>query len=37
MLLYIGQVPQGSRGFSDDLEGACGCQSKEGLQSFVGL
>jgi hypothetical protein len=32
---YVGQVSLGSPGFSADLEGACGCQSKEGLQFFL--
>jgi hypothetical protein len=35
--LYVGQVSQGSPGFSAVLEGACGCQSEEDSQSFVGL
>jgi hypothetical protein len=28
--LFVGQVSQGSPGFSADLEGACGCHSEEG-------
>ena len=29
-LLYVGQVSWSSPGFLADLEGACGCQGKEG-------
>ena len=36
-LLYVSQVSWGSPGFSADLEGACGCWSKEGSQFVVGL
>ena len=35
--LYVGQVSRGGSELSADLEGACGCQSKEGSQFVVGL
>jgi len=37
MPLYVGQLSQGSPGFSVDLEGARGCYSEEGSQSAVDL
>jgi hypothetical protein len=35
-LFHVGQLSRDSPGFSADLEGACGCQGKEGSQSAAG-